>query len=70
MSLAPRNAVPWREQLARSLQVAAALPEPPVEGVGTRVGVPLSRSGGSQPTSGSWVRTTLPGTPAMTAWSG
>jgi flagellum-specific ATP synthase len=46
MSAVPRTAVPWRDQLARSLDVAAALPEPAVEGQLNRmVGLTLEALG-------------------------
>ncbi len=46
MSVAARPAIPWRDQLARSLRLAHELPPPPVEGQLTRmVGLTLEALG-------------------------
>jgi flagellum-specific ATP synthase len=46
MTAVARNLIPWRQQLMRSLDVAADLPEPPVEGQLTRmVGLTLEAMG-------------------------
>src|SRR5687768_8367506 len=46
MTAVARDAMPWRQQLTRSLNVAAALPEPTVEGQLTRmVGLTLEAMG-------------------------
>jgi flagellum-specific ATP synthase len=46
MSAAAPGTIPWRDQLARSLQVAEELPEPPVEGQLSRmIGLTLEAQG-------------------------